>query len=165
MASAEYLKDMLHLASLGKLQGIWFWAALYFLLACSYSVWQQLATWRWPWTRGDLLQLSSDALSPAFTPDDINYTNKAVYTYQVGGKTYHGSRISPWVFTANHNARVLLNRQQKKIARLPGGQVRVYYRPDKPAKSFLIIASKTGVLVTSLLAVLPALAYWARYHA
>ena len=85
--------------------------------------------------------------------------------YLVSNKEYEGSRISPWIFVASYNARFLLEKQQAQVQINADGAVKVYYNPRNPKKSYLIVAGKTGILVTLLLGALPLISYWMKYYA
>ncbi len=96
--------------------------------------------------------------------NERKYRSKALYTYTVDGQAYEGSRISPWVFVTNHNARKILEMQLAKVERLSGERVVVHYDPKKPQKSYLIVAGWAGIFISLLVALLPLLAYVGRFH-
>ncbi len=41
---------------------------------------------------------------------DQEYISKTLYRYNVSGVNYDGTRISPWIFVASHNARFVLEK-------------------------------------------------------
>ena len=162
----SYSRQMFRLAAEGQTQGVFYWAAIYAFLICSYSLWFQVRTRSWPSTNGSLKQLGIEKFGATVSSaSNQDYIGKALYTYTVSGKPFEGSRISPWVFVASHNARYLLSKQQSKIRFDPDGEVRVYYNPKNPQKSYLQVAGKTGIIVTMLLGAAPIVFYWFRYHA
>jgi hypothetical protein len=95
---------------------------------------------------------------------DQEYVTKALYQYRVGGVSYEGQRISPWVIVASHNARVVLEKQMASIQRLSGDKVKVFYNPKRPQKSYLVIAGWFGIVCIVLIAVLPLVYYYFRFY-
>ncbi len=159
-------KQMLHLAAEGHTQGVWYWAALYAFVVCSYSLWFQIRTRGWPSAEGRLEHLGIKKFGVGErSASNQDYIGKALYTYTVAGRQYEGSRISPWIIIVSHNSRFLLAQQQGGINVDPDGGVRVYYNPRNPRKSYLKIAGKPGIAVTILFAVAPLVSYWLEYHA
>ncbi len=157
---------MFELAAEGEPQGIWFWASIYILLVCFYSLWFQLRTRSWPSTRGELLQLGAEKFGAGdWATSSQDYVGKALYTYSVAERQYQGSRISPWVFVASHNARFLLEKQLSGIQACSDGGVKVYYNPRNPRKSYLVVAGPIGIVVTLLLGISPLVFYWLKYLA
>ncbi|TKB07025.1 DUF3592 domain-containing protein [Desulforhopalus sp. IMCC35007] len=160
-----YAEEMLQLALHGQKQGIWFWAAVYISIVCSYSLIFQVRTRYWPHVQGELVQAKVEKFGPT---DPVlsaqDYASSALYTYTVQGTIYTGTRISPWLFIASHNARFVLEKQMSSIERFPGGAVNVYYNPGNPRKSYLIIAGKAGIAITLLVCVLPMVLFYLEYH-
>jgi hypothetical protein len=166
MEILNYSQEMFQIAAEGRAQGVWYWASVYALVVCLYSLWFQVRTRSWPATNGKLVQLGVKkfgASAPVLSNQD--YVGDALYTYTVSNKLYEGSRISPWVFVASHNVRFMLEKQQSKVQMNVGGGVKVYYNPRNPKKSYLIVAGKTGIVVTMLLGILPLISYWMKYYA
>lgn len=161
----SYLQQMLYLASEGNLQGVWFWAAFYILLVCLYSTYFQIQTRFWASTHGTLLKLGAETFGSTNDLSEQQYQGNALYSYTVNGKTYKGSRISPWAFVTNHNAKSLLLKQQTGIKISAQNSVTVFFNPKKPKKSFLLKANKFGVVVTLITAIVPFLSYIGRFHA
>lgn len=160
----EYLIQMWDLAKTGDKQGVIFFAALYALVLLTYSLIHQIRIANWPSTTGRLLAANVDKFGGSHANlSDQDYVSKALYEYTVGGVTYQGSRVSPWVIVASHNARFILQSQLKKIKKNADGSVELYYSPSKPSKSFLIKPSATGMVVTFVLAVAPIAFYWQNY--
>jgi len=160
-----YLQEMWQLAIQGKTQGIWFWAAFYTLILCSGSLIYQIRMRRWPDTKGQLVESGIRKFGGTErVTSNQDYVSKALYHYDVSGITYDGSRISPWVFVASHNARFVLEKQMSSIQRYSDGSVKVFYNLSNPKKSFLIIAGKAGLLVTLTIIVLPMILYILKYH-
>jgi hypothetical protein len=93
-----------------------------------------------------------------------DYVSKALYTYNVAGLDYDGTKISPWIFVASHNARFVLEKQLSSVQRFPNGKVKVFYNPHNPRKSFLIIAGKTGICITVFISVLPLVMFYFKYY-
>lgn len=161
----NYFQQMVDLASEGELQGIWFWASCYMLVVCLYSAYFQIRTRFWATTVGNIHNLGLKKFGISNDLSEQQYRGKALYSYSVNGQTYEGTRISPWVFVTNYNAKGLLLKQQTGIDMPTKDTVTVYYNPNKPQKSFLLKASKFGILVTLISAVAPFLGYVSRFYA
>ena len=161
----NYFQQMVDLASEGELQGIWFWASCYMLVVCLYSAYFQIRTRFWATTVGTIHSLGLKKFGISNDLSEQQYRGKALYSYSVNGQTYEGTRISPWVFVTNYNAKGLLLKQQAGIDMPTKDTVTVYYNPKKPQKSFLLKASKFGILVTLISAVAPFLGYVSRFYA
>ena len=161
----NYFQQMVDLASDGELQGIWFWASCYMLVVCLYSAYFQIRTRFWATTVGNIHNLGLKKFGISNDLSEQQYRGKALYSYSVNGQTYEGTRISPWVFVTNYNAKGLLLKQQTGIDMPTKDTVTVYYNPNKPQKSFLLKASKFGILVTLISAVAPFLGYVSRFYA
>ena len=161
----DYVSEMFDLAAAGDTQGIWFWAAVYAALVCGYSVFHQLRVRRWPSTMGRLERLGLRKFGATeWARSEQDYVGDALYTYRVDGTLYEGSRVSPWVVVASHNARALLSWQQRGVEHGEDGGVRVYYDPARPGKSFLIVPGRVGLVVTVGAALVPAVTYLFRFH-
>lgn len=159
-----YVQDMYLLAAQGEKQGILFWVVVYTFIVSLYSLIFQVRTRYWPYTLGQLSRLAVDKFGgPENTAAGQNYMGRALYRYDVGGESYEGSRVSPWVIVASHNAKFLLEKQLSRVQQYPDGKVRVFYNPNKPQKSYLIVAGKAGIVFTVLLVVVPPLAYFFSY--
>ena len=166
MTVINYCKAMWQLALQGEAQGIWFYSALYALIVCSYSLAFQIRTRYWPHVAGELISLGVEKFGAS---DRIkskqDYIADALYTYQVAGTDYSGSRISPWIFVASHNAKFILEKQLSLIQQLPNGKVKVFFDPKNPKKSFLMVAGTTGIFITLALGGLPLVAFYIKYYA
>ena len=166
MELVVYFKDMWELALQGQTQGIFFWAALYAFVLCAYSLIFQIRTRYWPSTRGELAEMEIEKFGAADrVKSDQSYMSRALYKYKVSGVTYDGTRISPWIIVVSHNARFILEKKMSCIQRFPDKRVKVFYNPNNPRKSYLIVAGKVGICLTLFLCVLPVIAYYAKYHA
>jgi hypothetical protein len=139
----------------GQTQGVWFWAAFYIFILCVYSLVLQIRTRYWPYAEGVIVESSVEKFRSASLKTDQNFIANALYKYNVSGLEYNGTRISPWIIVASHNAKFILAKQMSAIQRLPDGKVKVFYNPNKPRKSFLAIASKLIVCITLFLGALP----------
>jgi hypothetical protein len=165
MQLSNYVQQMWQLALNGETQGVWFWAAMYTLAVCGHSLIFQLRTRSWPFTTGELVVAEVETFgATAPVKSNQDYLSKALYQFTVSGVNYEGTRISPWVFVASHNARAILKKQMSAIYRYPDGKVKVFYNPGKPQKSFLIVAGRVGIFITLLVAVLPFAAFYLKYH-
>ena len=160
----DYIQHMWNLALGGGRQGVWFWVAVYAFLICGYSVLFQLIIRSWPSTRGQLNHLGLDKFGSAIILSDQDYHADALYTYQIEHKIYHGKRVSPWIIIASHNVQFILKHQLSKLETYPDNKVRVFYKPSNPAKSWLILPSKFGIVITTLIGVLPAFSYWLEFY-
>ncbi len=156
---------MWNLALQGQKQGLWFWGSVYVFLGCAYSLAFQIATRFWPYTKGALAELEVEKIGGTdVVKTNQEYASKALYTYHVSGVAYEGTRISPWIFVASHNARSILKKQLSSIQRFPDDRVKVFYNPKNPKKSFLIVAGDMGIGITLLIAVLPIVLFYLQYH-
>ena len=160
-----YFQDMWQLAIQGETQGVWFWAAIYTLIVCTYSLVFQIRTRYWPSTLGELNDIRVKRFGPkVLITYQQDYTSKALYQYEVSGVTYEGTRISPWVFVASHNARFVLEKQMASVQRTTDGKVKVFYNPKNPQKSYLIIAGRMGIAITLLISALPLISFYFKYY-
>tara|TARA_R110002167_G_scaffold30424_7_gene100618 strand:- start:12993 stop:13484 length:492 start_codon:yes stop_codon:yes gene_type:complete len=160
-----YFQDMWQLAIQGETQGVWFWAAIYTLIVCTYSLVFQIRTRYWPPTLGELNDIRVKRFGPkVLITYQQDYTSKAFYQYEVSGVTYEGTRISPWVFVASHNARFVLEKQMASVQRTTDGKVKVFYNPNNPQKSYLIIAGRIGIAITLLISALPLISFYFKYY-
>ena len=160
-----YFREMWQLAIQGQVQGVWFWAALYMLIVCIYSLRFQIRTRYWPFVQGEIVKVEVDEFGATdLVKSNQDYVLKALYTYTVSGVDYEGTRISPWIFVASHNARIALEKQMSSIQVFPDGKVKVFYNPQNPRKSYLIVAGKAGICITICLCVLPLVGFYLKYH-
>ncbi len=160
----QYLTDMWFLALQGEAQGIYFWAAVYALAICSYSLFYQTRIRCWTSTIGDLADASLDKFGGTdVVAGDQQYKSRALYSYCVGDQSFEGKRVSPWIVVASANARFILQSQMSKIQSPEPGKVVVFYNPKRPQKSFLIKPGIVGQLVTAALALIPLLSYFYNY--
>lgn len=161
----SYFSEMWQLAIEGEAQGVFFYAALYILVVCLYSFIRQIQTRYWPFVEGEIIDIAVEKFGAT---DQIranqDYISKALYKYQISGVIYDGTRISPWIFVASHNAKLILEKQLSSIQTLPNGKVKVFYNPSNPKKSFLIIAGKIGVFITLLIAISPLVLFYLKYN-
>lgn len=160
-----YIEQMWQLAIDGQKQGIWFWAALYILIVCTYSLIFQIRTRYWPFTYGTLVEFGIEQFgSSEYVKSEQDFVSKALYHYNVAGVTFEGTRVSPWVMVASYNARLLLKKQMSSVERTPDGKVKVFYNPKNPKKSYLIVAGKAGICITSVIAILPMVLFYIEYY-
>lgn len=160
----EFVQEMWRLALEGKLQGVWFWGGIYALVLCLYSFVFQARTRSWPWVAGELLKAEVEEFGGRdLVVSEQDYTSEALYRYRVDDQELEGSRISPWVFVASHNARAVLKKQLESIQHLPEGGVKVFYNPRKPQKSYLIVAGRLGLLVTLLAGSIPLASFFLKF--
>ena len=162
----DYFGEMSGLAAEGHRQGIFFFASFYTLLMLTYSVIYQLRITSWPSANGVLVKAGVEQFGATdWVKANQDYVASSLYEYSVDGTAYQGSRVSPWVIVASHNARFVLKKQMSNIKQNADGSVEVFFNPKKPKKSFLIKPGRVGLSVTFALAVTPFLLYWAEYHA
>lgn len=165
MDLVAYLGEMWGIAAEGKARGIYFFAALYTLVALGYSYLYQGRIASWPSTKGRLVGAGVNRFgATTHARTDQEYALSARYRYSVGGKEYIGTRISPWLVIASHNARFVLEWKLKKIDRYEDGSVRVFFNPGNPARSFLARPGIFSRMLTLALAAAPLLLYWLKYH-
>ena len=166
MQWVQYFQEMWQLAREGNAQGIWFWAGVYSLLLCAYSMVFQIRTRYWPATEGELIDYGIRKFAAITDPvkSDQEYASYSRYKYVVDGKQYEGKRLSPWLFIVTHNVRFILRKQMAAIHHLPDGRVEVFYNPGDPGKSYLIVATRRGIFVTFLFGLLPLLLFYLRFY-
>jgi hypothetical protein len=156
---------MWQLAIQGETQGIWFWAALYILIVCVYSLIFQIRTRYWHSTQGELVEFELEKFGGIDrATSDQDYVSKSLYKYTVSDVAYDGFRISPWLFIVSHNTKFILVKQMSSIQRLPNGKIKIFCNPNNPKKSFLIVAGKIGISITLALCVLPLILFYFKYY-
>ncbi len=156
---------MWQLAVQGKAQGIWFFASLYTVVLCVYSIIFQVKTRFWPFVEGVLIEIGVDKFGKTeWVKSNQDYVSNALYKYNVSGVNYEGTRVSPWVVVVNHNAKFVLKKQMSSVQQLPDGKIKVFFNPKKPRKSFLIIAGKVGICITALISILPLVLFYFKYY-
>ncbi len=160
----DYLVQMFHLAKEGETQGVFFWFSAYTFVILLFSLIKQINASSWPGVRGEMLDERIREFGFAFAPSDKDYRVKVEYRYSVDGQEYTGKRLSPWVFVTNNNAAFILHKQMEGIEKLEGASVKVFYNPRNPAKSFLILPGRTGMIITALLSVTLPFFYWLKYY-
>ncbi len=161
----QHVQTMWHLLWQGNDQAIVFWGAVYLGLVGFASLIFQAYVRSWPSVPGELVRADLAPWGgPTWAKSDQQYKLDGRYRYQVGGRTFEGRRVSPWVMVASHNARFLLRHQLKGVARHPDGTVTVYFNPRRPNKSYLIRPGLLGMLVTFAVATGPMVYYWSRFH-
>lgn len=159
-----YFQEMLQLAVNGQAQGIFFWFALYMLIVCIYSLIFQIRMRYWPYVLGELVEFGLDKFGASIVKSDQNYKASALYNYSVSGVNYSGTRVSPWLMLVSHNLRFIIEKQMSYIQRSSDERVKVFYNPNNPKKSFLIIAGKIGIAITLLISVLPLILFYYKYN-
>lgn len=165
MELLTYIQEMWQLSLAAKPQGILFWVGVYTFVVCMYSVLFQIRTRTWPSTEGELVHAGVTKFGARdFVLSNQDYVSSALYHYRVSNVVYAGKRVSPWIFVASHNMRFVLEKQMSSIQRQANGKVRVFYNPKKPQKSYLIIAGKMGIVITSLIGLAPLVLYVVKYH-
>jgi hypothetical protein len=111
---------------------------------------------RWPQTHGELekheVALFDTSSRP---PSERNYKVEAKYHYEVDGREYTSTRVSPWDVVASHNLRALLRVQLRGVDFDESGKVLVYFNPRRPSKSVLILPGRGGMLFTAAVGLLP----------
>ncbi len=159
-----YFQEMWHLAINGKAQGVFFWFSFYMFIVCFYSLILQIRMYSWPFVQGGLVEYGLDEFGVSMVKSDQNYWAGALYNYSVSGVEYSGTRVSPWLMVVSHNLRFILEKQMSYVQRSSDGTVKVFYNPNNPKKSFLIISGKIGIGITLLISVLPLILFYYRYH-
>ncbi len=66
------------------------------------------------------------------------------YEYAVGGKTYTGTRLSPLIVRGQVGPRI--KKQLAKIQYVSDAQIKVFYDPQKPEKSYLVKETWLNIL-------------------
>lgn len=160
----DAIRNTISSAVAGDGQSILLLAAIYILLVCGYSVIWQMRVNAWPSVSGQLERLGLRKYGAGeWALSNQEYAADALYTYQVDGKAYSGKRISPWLFVASHNLRSVLRLQLKGVNVGSGNEVKVYYNPRKPEKSFLVRTGLISQIITALIGIAPLSFYLAAY--
>lgn len=148
----------------GDTKSIWLLAAAYALIACAYSVVYQVRMRSWPHTHGkldkhDVVPFGASGRSLS----ERNYKAGAQYRYQVDGREYTGTRVSPWELVASHNLRGILRLQLRGVRFDENGRVVVFFNPRRPSKSVLILPSIGGMVFTAVIGIAPCFLYYLAY--
>ena len=161
----DYVAQMWALAADGERQGVFFFIAMYTFAVGGYSLVRQLMARRWPSGQGELIDAGVKAVGGHERwRSDQDYKLGSTYRYVVDGRTHEGTRVSPWVVVASHNARFVLRRQLEQIQRDAEGRVTVFYDPKRPEKSFLVRPGLVGLAVTLVMTLLPLALFVRAYH-
>ena len=86
---------------------------------------------KWPYVLGEL---SETSIVPTYEIRTVAGSVK--YTYEVHGVAYKGKRLSPWSVT--RHVRNIISKQMAKIEYVSKDQVKVFYNPKNPSKSYLV---------------------------
>ena len=86
---------------------------------------------KWPYVVGELTEIS---IGP--TVEFRTFAGRVKYTYEVNGVAYKGKRLSPW--TVSGHVKNIILKQMAKIEYVSNDQVKVFYNPKNPSKSYLI---------------------------
>ena len=86
---------------------------------------------KWPYVLGELAEIS---IVPTYEIRTV--AGRVRYTYEVNGVVYKGKRLSPWSVTGH--VKNIISRQMAKIEYVSNDQVKVFYNPKNPSKSYLI---------------------------
>ncbi len=133
--------------------------AVYSLLVGAFSLFHYTRIGRWPSVIGALNSAAVAGQTPSAVSSDRNYSAEVSYQYNIEGKSYEGSRLSPFLVMATHNLRSLIRHQMKGIEIIQDGGVRVFYNPARPEKSYLISTSSIGYASIISIMFLPLVAY------
>lgn len=157
---------MWNLAIQGQARGIFFYVAIYAFVLLFYSIIFQIRVNSWPSTTGNIENIGIRYFGgKEWAKTNQEYVATSLYTYTVEGIKYHGRRISPWAIVASHNMLFILKHQLKNVQHTGDGNVKVFYSPRNPKKSYLIKPGVKGLVVTLILALIPMVLYWSKYHA
>ena len=86
---------------------------------------------KWPYVLSELAEIS---IVPTYEIRTV--AGRVRYTYEVNGVVYKGKRLSPWSVTGH--VKNIISRQMAKIEYVSNDQVKVFYNPKNPSKSYLI---------------------------
>lgn len=137
MDLVQHLQLLFQQAFAGNIQAIFFWVASFVAIACVWSSMYQLGIRRWPSVKGVLLHADTEKFGATdFVAAEQDYVIKLAYDYEVNGKQYRGSRLSPVVMTASGAGKAVLDYALANLEQ-QDGFVEVFYNPKNPAKSFL----------------------------
>ncbi len=64
----------------------------------------------------------------------------------------------------NNNLQGILKKQLAAIKANETGEVEVFYNPNRPNKSFLVLPSTLGILFTLMLGITPSIAYIFKFY-
>lgn len=144
----DYLKKMIDLSLVGDIQGIFFWIVFYITLACLVSLFFQLQVRSWPSTTGKLIKLEVGGSGTELAVHQRDHFLEAEYHYSIDGEHYSGSRISMTTIWTLGGFKYLLLKQLAAVEKLPNGNVKLYYNPKAPKKSYLIKPSTMSYILT-----------------
>ena len=89
---------------------------------------------KWPYVLGELTEIS---IAPTYEMSEFRaVAGRVKYTYEVNGVAYKGKRLSPW--TVSGHVKNIISKQMAKIEYVSNDQVKVFYNPKNPSKSYLI---------------------------
>jgi hypothetical protein len=160
----EAIKSVVLSALSGDAQRLLLVGAIYMLLVCGYSCVYQMKMRGWPATDGKLKKAAIEKFGATKWPQaDQQYVGSAVYEYDIAGRTYEGTKISPWIIIATHNLKSVLRHQLSKIVKGSDGEIAVYYNPRKPDKSVLIRPGLLGLALTVVIGGAPMALYLVKY--
>lgn len=106
---------------------------VYFVLVLSYSYIYYRKVQKWPYVVGELKYAYVYDVSDG---DGGSAYERLRYEYEVEGRKFIGKRLSP--FLIRGTVVPLIKKQLAKIQYVSEGQVKVFYNPKKPKKSYLI---------------------------
>ena len=134
--------------------------AVYALVVGAYSLYRYVRIGSWPSVVGRLNCATVGGQTASIVPSDRTYAAEVSYRYTIDGKTYEGTRLSPFLVMATYNLRSLLRHQLKGIQTTENGGVRVFYNPQQPENSYLISTNSVGYAAIAGATVLPLVGYF-----
>ncbi len=111
---------------------IWVFAA-YLGTALAYSTNRSWRISTWPYTLGTLSVAKVDYMHMI---ERGSAWENVEYEYEVNGVTYTSTRLSPLVVRGQVGPRI--KKQLAKIQYTSSDQIKVFYDPKKPQKSYLV---------------------------
>lgn len=108
-------------------------AAVYFVLVLGYSYIRYMQIQKWPYVVGQLKYAYVDHISK--NSGGTAYENVS-YEYEVDGQKFIGKRLSPFLIRGQVGP--LIKKQLSKIHYVSKDQVKVFYNPRNPSKSYLV---------------------------
>jgi hypothetical protein len=144
---SSILSSLIGFACLGIFLLAFGGGGIYLIIASRKTRAQAEASQNWPAAAGSVLRSEVGESTSTDSDGDTSTTYHPVveYTYQVGGQSFTGRRITFGPVTGNSNPR----KAQEVLSRYPsGGAVQVYYNPQKPDEAVLEKrASGTNVML------------------
>jgi hypothetical protein len=155
------LAHMLELARAREGQGVLFFMWLYTSLVCTGCAIHLLLLRRWPVVQARLRVLEPARFGAESIAAHRHWRNRVQFEYEVAGRAYVGTRLSPWKMVASGVGRLLLPLQARGLqAQMV---VQAIHHPRRHDKAYLRRPGWGGIGLLLLLAAAGPLGWYWRY--